>query len=98
MQEVPADTVLQAAVFVDSREASLAEAGDLIQLLENDLMTGEHIQAEIGQVANGEHPGRTSQDQVTFYKSVGVAVQDAAAAQLALTNAQRLGLGQRVEW
>ena len=98
MQEVPADTVLQAAVFVDSREASLAEAGDLIQLLEDDLMTVEHIQAEIGQVASGEHPGRTSADQVTFYKSVGVAVQDAAAAQLALTNAHKLGLGQRVGW
>ena len=98
MQEIPAKTVLEATVIVDSREAALAEAGDLIQLLDNHHITEEHIQAEIGEVIAGTRPGRTSQDQITFYKSVGVAVQDAAAAQLALSNAQVRGLGQPVDW
>ncbi len=98
MQEIPANTVLKATVVVDSREAALAEAGDLIQLLANDLITEAHIQAEIGEVIAGTRLGRTSQDQITFYKSVGVAVQDAAAAQLALSNARTRGLGQPVDW
>ena len=48
-------------------------------------------------MAGGECAGRTSQEEITLFKSVGVAVQDAAAAGLALRNAERLGLGQVVE-
>lgn len=98
MREIPEETVLRALVVVDSLSACLAEAGDLIQPMRQGKMGAEHIYAEVGEIILGRKPGRRSAEQVTFFKSVGVAVQDAAAAQLALRNAQVLGLGQRVEW
>ncbi len=98
MQEIPADTVQRASVVVDSRSAALAEAGDLIQPIRQGLITPEHIQAEIGELVLGRILGRTDPGQITFFKSVGVAVQDAAAAQLALENARTMGLGGQVDW
>lgn len=97
MQEVDEHTVEQACVVVDSREAVLAEAGDLIIPIEKGLIREDHIHAELGEIVNGDAPGRTSDDQITLFKSVGVAVQDAAAAGLALRRAEQLGLGQVVE-
>ena len=61
-------------------------------------MSEAHIHAELGEIVLGLRSGRGSETQVTFFKSVGVAVQDAAAARLALSTAQQLGLGQIVEW
>ena len=58
----------------------------------------EHIAAELGEIVLGRKPGRNSLDQITFFKSVGVAVQDAMAAQLALQNARQLGLGVEVDF
>ena len=98
MQEIPSETIRRAYVVVDSRAATLAEAGDLVQPLAQGLITPEHVQAEIGEIILGRKPGRTHPEQITFFKSVGVAVQDAVAAQLALENAHRMGLGQRVDW
>jgi ornithine cyclodeaminase/alanine dehydrogenase-like protein (mu-crystallin family) len=98
MQEVPAETVRRARVIVDSRSAALSEAGDLIQPLRQGLIGEEHIHAELGEIALGLRPGRADPAQVTFFKSVGVAVQDAAAARLALENAQRFDLGVTVDW
>jgi ornithine cyclodeaminase len=98
MQEIPAETVLRAQVVVDSREAVLAESGDIIQLIEADQISPDHIHAELGEILDGRASGRTSTGQITFFKSVGVAVQDAAAAQLALHNATKLGLGTLVSW
>jgi ornithine cyclodeaminase len=96
MQEIPAETVQRAALFVDSREAALSEAGDIIKPINDGLITEDHIQAELGEVVLGIEPGRQDADQITFFKSVGNAVQDAAAAQLALENANKLGLGSNV--
>jgi ornithine cyclodeaminase len=98
MQEVPAETVQRALVVVDSRSASQAESGDLVKPMRSGLITPEHIHAELGEIVLGHKPGRGSSDQVTFFKSVGIAVQDAAAAQLALRNAEEMGLGQRVQF
>ena len=94
MQEVPAETVARASVVVDSRSATLAETGDLLQPMQAGLFGEEHIYAELGEILLGRKPGRKSPDQITYFKSVGVAVQDAMAAQLALQNArsQRLGV------
>jgi alanine dehydrogenase len=94
MQEVPAETVARALVVVDSRSATLAETGDLLRPMQDGLFGGEHIYAELGEILLGRKPGRKSPDQITYFKSVGVAVQDAMAAQLALQNAwgQRLGV------
>ncbi|GAB4415424.1 MAG: ornithine cyclodeaminase [Anaerolineales bacterium] len=96
MQEVPAETVAGAYVVVDSRTATLAEAGDLIQPIRAGLFGEDHIAAELGEIVLSKKPGRQTETQITYFKSVGVAVQDAAAAQLALKNASALGLGRSI--
>jgi alanine dehydrogenase len=95
-QEVPAETVGRARVFVDQRAAALAEAGDLLVPIEQGLLTREQVY-EIGEVINGRVTGRESPDQVTLFKSVGNAVQDIAAATRALRIAEEQGLGTIVE-
>ncbi len=97
MQEVPAATVVRAKVVVDARDASLAEAGDLIIPLREGLITEADIHGEIGEVAAGRVPGRETEEEVTFFKSVGVAVQDVAVAELILHRAEELGLGIEAE-
>jgi ornithine cyclodeaminase/alanine dehydrogenase-like protein (mu-crystallin family) len=89
MQEIDAHTVHRATVFVDCRQACLAEAGDII-------IPGADIYAELGEVLNGAKSGRQSDDEITFFKSVGVAAQDAVAASLVLHEAEKKGLGQVV--
>jgi ornithine cyclodeaminase/alanine dehydrogenase-like protein (mu-crystallin family) len=98
MQEVPAETVARALVVVDSRSATLAETGDLLRPMQDGLFGGEHIYAELGEILLGRKPGRKSPDQITYFKSVGVAVQDAMAAQLALQNARSQRLGVEVNF
>jgi len=98
MQEVPTETVARALLVVDSRSASLVEAGDLVKPIREGLITAQSIHAELGEIVLNQKPGRSQHDQITFFKSVGVAVQDALAAQLALQNAVKLGLGQQVDW
>lgn len=77
-------------VVVDSREAAGAEAGDL-------LLAGVPIYAELGEVVSGRKPGRESAEEITLFKSVGIAAQDAAAAGAALAEAEARGLGTLVE-
>ena len=96
MQEIDADTVRRALVVVDSREAAGAEAGDLIIPLQMALITPEHIHAELGEVVAGLKSGRSDPGQTTFFKSVGVAVQDVVAGRIALRNALKQGLGSAV--
>lgn len=93
MQEVDAATVKRALVVVDERAAAWEEAGDLIQPLQAGLITQAHIHAELGEIAAGLKPGRTSPEQITFFKSVGVAVQDAISGRIALENAIAHNLG-----
>lgn len=85
-------------MVVTSREAALAEAGDLIQPIRQGVIKKEHIHAELGEILHGRTNGRTNSEQITFFKATGIAVQDAVAARLALQKAQKLGLGQEVEW
>jgi ornithine cyclodeaminase len=96
MQEIDPITVQRARVIVDSRAAALEEAGDLIIPLNAGHITTDHIYAELGEILLGRLPGRTDAQQITFFKSVGVAVQDAVAAQIVLQNAPALGLGQTI--
>jgi alanine dehydrogenase len=98
VQELPPETVCRALVVVDHRESALAETGDLIQPIRNGLITEDHIHAELGELLLGQKPGRSSPDQITLFKSVGVAVQDAVAAREALRRATELHLGQQVKW
>ena len=96
MQEVDAVTVTRARIFVDARESALAEAGDLVIPMRAGATRAEEW-VELGEVVAGLKPGRQSPGEITFFKSVGVAVQDVAAAGAALTAAQRLGLGKVVD-
>ncbi len=96
MQEIPAETVVRARVVVDHRPAALAEAGDLIIPLQRGLITEDHLEAEIGEIVAGLKPGRTTPEEITLFKSVGVAVQDVAAAAQVLAAAERRGLGSVV--
>ena len=98
MQEVPAETLQRAKIFVDSRSASLAEAGDLIQPMQAGLFDESHIYGELGEVILGKITGRQSSEEITYFKSVGVAVQDAMAAHVALVNARKMGIGEEVDF
>ena len=90
MQEVDETTVRWARVVVDSREACLAEAGDII-------IPKATIEAELGEIINGTKPGRQSDEEITFFKTVGVAVEDAAAAAAILSEAEKNELGTVIE-
>ncbi len=98
MQEVPAETVARALVVVDSVSATLAETGDLMQPMQIGLFGKEHIFTELGELVLEQKPGRQSPEQITYFKSVGVAVQDAVAAQLALHNAHQQKIGTDVRF
>lgn len=98
MQEVDALTIERSLVVVDSRAAVLAEAGDLLVPLNDGRIGESHIHAELGDILNGARPGRRDAQQITYFKSVGVAVQDAAAAGIALRNALAHDLGTAVDF
>jgi ornithine cyclodeaminase/alanine dehydrogenase-like protein (mu-crystallin family) len=98
MQEIPAETVARARVVVDSRSAALAETGDLIKPMEAGLFAPEHIHAELGEILLAHKVGRQSSAEITFFKSVGIAVQDAFAADAAVKRAREMGLGREVEF
>ena len=90
-REVDTTTIRRSdRIVVDSREACAEEAGDLI-------IPNAQIDAEIGEILNGDKPGRESDSEITFFKSVGVAVQDAVAGAAVLTEAEAKGLGTLIE-
>lgn len=89
--EVDEALVARALFVVDRREAALAAAGELRRAIAAGLVGQDHIHAEIGAVFAGAAPGRTSPDQVTIYKSLGVIAQDLAAARLILAKAEAEG-------
>ena len=96
MQEVPSETVARARLVVDCHEACMAEAGDLIIPMRQGLIAREQCTAELGHVAAAILPGRTSNEQITLFKSVGNAVQDVSVAQLVFEQARLLHLGEEV--
>jgi len=96
LAEVPPATVARARVVVDQRAAAWAEAGDLIQARDAGMLDESSI-VELGEVLAGRAAGRSDDAQITFFKSVGNAVQDMAVGQLALAEAKRLGLGTEVD-
>ena len=96
-REIPGETVARAHLVVDSREAYLEEAGELVLALDEGLLADDFIPDEIGQVVMGSEPGRKNDLEITLFKSVGNAVQDLAVASVVLDEARRLGLGTGVE-
>lgn len=96
MQEIPAETVARSVVVVDQIEAALAEGGDLSIPLADGVIGREHIRAELGEIVAGTKTGRTAEDQVTFFKSVGNAIQDVSVARRAYARALDAGAGIEV--
>ncbi len=97
MQELPEEAVAKARVFVDNRAAART-CGDLTIPLEHGLIDDAHLVGLVGDVLTGVHPGRRSSDEITIYKSIGNAIQDAVAAQTVFLDSLRAGIGQSVEW
>jgi alanine dehydrogenase len=99
-RELDDDTVVDALVCVESRGTALAPypagSNDLTEPLRDGLITSEHVHAEVGQLVSGSKTDRASPEQLTLYKSVGVAVQDAAAAALVLAAARATGAGREL--
>jgi len=93
MQEIDVETIVNALVVADSRESVLAEAGDIVIPINQGLITHEHVHAEIGELNNKTKNGRTSAEEITLFKSCGVAVQDAVSAGIILKNAESKNLG-----
>jgi ornithine cyclodeaminase len=84
MREADAAAVARALCVADTRAGVLAEGGDVVQAIAEGAVDEAHLAAELGELCRGEHPGRTRDDEVTLFKSVGWAGEDLAAAILAL--------------
>ena len=97
MREVDTELIRRARVVVDEREAIFEEAGDIVGPIRDGAVDASVISAEIGEIVLGSAPGRQSADEVTFFKSVGNAVQDVAVADIVLRTAERQGLGVVVD-
>ena len=97
MQEVDVAGLRIGRIVVDSRSACLAEAGDLIIPLGRGLIPTAEAWTELGEIAAGRADGRSSPDEITYFKSVGNAVQDVSVGQAVVAAARRLGLGTEVE-
>jgi ornithine cyclodeaminase/alanine dehydrogenase-like protein (mu-crystallin family) len=100
-RELDGEVLKQSLVVVETRAAALAPppsgSSDLHLAIRDGLISAEHIHAEIGELISGTRPGRTSPGQITLYKSVGVAVQDAVGARLVLEAALARGVGREIQ-
>jgi ornithine cyclodeaminase/alanine dehydrogenase-like protein (mu-crystallin family) len=95
-REVDGEAVRRSRVFVDSMEAARVEAGDLIQAEKEGSIPPGHAAGEIGSVFAGTLAGREGPEQITFFKSLGLAVEDAACARLAYDRARERGVGREI--
>ena len=90
------DLVVRARLFVDSRAAALLESGDVVMGIAEGRFTATHLAGELGELILGRVEGRTSDDQITIFKSLGMAVEDVVAADLVLRRAIETGTGTEV--
>jgi ornithine cyclodeaminase/alanine dehydrogenase-like protein (mu-crystallin family) len=98
MQEVDEETVLRAAkIAVDSREAVLAEAGDLLVPMGKGLIDAGAVYAEIGEIAAGARLGREAPEEITFFKHVGIALLDVVTAKLVYERARARNMGVDID-
>jgi ornithine cyclodeaminase/alanine dehydrogenase-like protein (mu-crystallin family) len=95
-RELDTSTVAAASLFVDRRESTLNEAGDYLMPAAEGAIGPEHIRAEIGELLIGAAPGRTSPEELTLFKSLGIAVEDLAAAEYVVRRAGEEGVGTEV--
>jgi ornithine cyclodeaminase len=97
-RELDTAAVARASFFVDRRESAENEAGDYVIPLREGAIAKEHIKAELGEVLAGTAPGRTSADEITVFESLGLAVEDLAAAEYLERQALEAGVGTTVEF
>ena len=97
-REMDTALVKRARTFVDSRAGALAEAGDLVLPIREGAFDATHIAGELGELAAGSITGRRTASEVTLFKSLGMAVEDVAAAHLAYQRATERGLGRGIPW
>ena len=96
MRELDVATVADSAFYVDRRESAEAEAWDYRDALESGAIPPDHIRGEIGEVLVGAAPGRTSAEELTVFRSLGLAVEDLAAAEYVVERARAAGVGAEV--
>ncbi|MCY7301871.1 MAG: ornithine cyclodeaminase family protein [Thermoleophilia bacterium] len=97
-RELSSETVAAATLFVDRRESTLNESGDYLLAVAEQGIGPDHIGAELGDILVGTHPGRRDSDELTLFKSLGIASEDLAAAQLCVARARERGLGTEVDF
>jgi ornithine cyclodeaminase len=97
-REIDTATMKAASLFVDRRESALNEAGDYLIAAKEGAIGPEHIRAELSDVVAGNHPGRTSPDEITIFKSLGLALEDLAAAAYCFRKAREENRGTWVEF
>ena len=97
MRELDSETVSTSKIVVDSIEGALAEAGDIIAPLNEGVISRQSIWAELGEIVTGKKQGRTSEQEKTLFKSLGLGIQDAAVAKLVLKKAQVSGVGTQID-
>lgn len=95
-RELDFNTIKRAKVVVDSREAALKEAGDLMIPISEGLITADHILADLGQVVTGKKSIRTSESDITLFKSQGLAIQDISTASRIYDLARKKEIGKEV--
>jgi len=97
-RELDTATVAACALYCDSRESLRNEAGEYLRAVQEGAIAGEdHVRGELGEVLTGTAPGRRGDDELTVFRSLGLAVEDLAAAECAVAAARRLGIGTEVE-
>ena len=92
-RELDAAAVARASLFVDRRESTVNEGGDFLLAKAEGAVTENHIRGELGDVLAGKVPGRRSADEITLFKSLGLAIEDVAAAEHVLRRAEAEGAG-----
>jgi ornithine cyclodeaminase len=97
-RELDSETMAAASLFVDRRESTENESGDYLSALREGAIRDDHIHAEIGELLLGRAAGRTSPSEITLFKSLGLAVEDLAAAQFLYEKAGREGAGTWVDF
>jgi ornithine cyclodeaminase/alanine dehydrogenase-like protein (mu-crystallin family) len=96
-RELDSSAVAGSRLYVDRRESAVAEAGDFLIPRSEGVITDAHIVGEVGEILTGAAPGRESAAEVTLFKSLGLAIEDVAAAHLVHREAERQGVGLVVE-
>jgi ornithine cyclodeaminase len=97
-RELDAEAVAAASLFVDRRESTLNESGDYLAAVQEAGIGPEHIRGELGELLVGAEPGRRDDTELTLFKSLGLAVEDLAAAALCLERAREQSVGLEVEF